>query len=132
MNTCILCEEQYTGYGNNPAPLSKVGRCCDKCNSTRVIPARLFGLYRNTQEVTLDRAKILSTAHALKESASYLTAASEHIANRIHSWDDGTLHSEVSRLIDAVNQVVGVAAGTIGNDPALRGFLALRIGKQNQ
>ena len=37
---CDICGKESEGYGNNPAPLDgKV--CCDKCNETYVIPARL-------------------------------------------------------------------------------------------
>lgn len=38
---CIFCGKEIVGYGNNPAPLSEEGRCCDECNYTKVIPARL-------------------------------------------------------------------------------------------
>ena len=37
---CCLCGKQYVGYGNDARPLSN-GRCCDECNTKRVIPARL-------------------------------------------------------------------------------------------
>lgn len=37
---CCLCGGEYNGYGNNPEPLKK-GRCCDKCNITKVVPARM-------------------------------------------------------------------------------------------
>lgn len=40
---CVLCGEFYYGYGNNPYPLA-VGEndeCCNDCNDTKVIPARL-------------------------------------------------------------------------------------------
>ena len=30
--TCVLCHENSTGYGNNPAPLQDSGKCCDDCN----------------------------------------------------------------------------------------------------
>jgi hypothetical protein len=30
--TCVLCKEEFKGYGNNAEPLMK-GRCCDKCNN---------------------------------------------------------------------------------------------------
>ena len=41
---CCLCKKKDTvGYGNNPFPLKKKGKCCDECNSTKVIPARIFG-----------------------------------------------------------------------------------------
>lgn len=38
---CVLCEGQYKNYGHNPAPLKDKGRCCDSCNSQKVIPVRL-------------------------------------------------------------------------------------------
>ena len=34
------CEETFT-YGNNALPLREA-KCCDECNSTKVIPARLM------------------------------------------------------------------------------------------
>ena len=37
---CDICGKTFEGYGNNPAPIEgKV--CCDECNKTYVIPARL-------------------------------------------------------------------------------------------
>ena len=38
---CCICGKKFNGYGNNPDPVKKEGRCCDDCNSTKVIPARL-------------------------------------------------------------------------------------------
>jgi hypothetical protein len=38
---CCLCKIKFTGYGNNPDPIKKQGRCCDECNADQVIPARL-------------------------------------------------------------------------------------------
>jgi hypothetical protein len=47
---CCLCgapcepwHDPPTGYGHNPAPLGNTDhdRCCDACNATKVIPARL-------------------------------------------------------------------------------------------
>ena len=38
---CVLCGQYVREYGNNPAPLAAVGKCCDKCNAERVIPARM-------------------------------------------------------------------------------------------
>jgi hypothetical protein len=44
---CCLCGKHTIGwdekgiYGNNPAPLKDKGECCDECNETKVIPARL-------------------------------------------------------------------------------------------
>lgn len=41
---CVFCGQKFTGYGNNPAPLRSSGKCCDDCNSTIVIPARIKGI----------------------------------------------------------------------------------------
>lgn len=40
---CCICGQQFIGFGNNPWPISKKenDRCCDACNATKVIPARL-------------------------------------------------------------------------------------------
>jgi hypothetical protein len=37
---CVICGCEIKGYGNNAEPV-KSGRCCDTCNATKVIPARL-------------------------------------------------------------------------------------------
>ena len=43
MKMCCLCKCFIVGrYGNNPAPLAELPKlCCDTCNTTKVIPARL-------------------------------------------------------------------------------------------
>jgi len=39
---CSLCGNKFIGFGNNSEPLkASEDRCCDECNSTKVIPARL-------------------------------------------------------------------------------------------
>ena len=39
---CCFCEQDITGYGNNPAPVKANNlKCCDKCNFNIVIPARM-------------------------------------------------------------------------------------------
>jgi hypothetical protein len=39
---CSLCGGPYLRWGNNPEPLLRVEqRCCDACNNSKVIPARL-------------------------------------------------------------------------------------------
>ena len=41
---CVICKKTITGYGNNAEPLAQ-GKCCDKCNTSKVIPARIAQLY---------------------------------------------------------------------------------------
>lgn len=38
--TCCLCGAELKGHGNNPVPLAAEGKCCDKCNAEKVLPAR--------------------------------------------------------------------------------------------
>ena len=60
---CSLCDGEievqrnpkgivYWTEGHNAAPLSE-GRCCDNCNITKVIPARLARLKRNFAKESL-------------------------------------------------------------------------------
>ena len=42
MTKCVLCKKEIKGYGNNPEPLAgNKTSCCDECNITKVIPARI-------------------------------------------------------------------------------------------
>ena len=57
---CCICHKDTEGWGNNPEPLGKTTkdgmiladdngmpiRCCDVCNSSFVIPARLKKLIK--------------------------------------------------------------------------------------
>jgi len=38
---CVICGEEYEGYGNNPYPVKEEGECCDKCNLKVVVPERI-------------------------------------------------------------------------------------------
>lgn len=38
---CSICGKEHIGYGHNPNPITIDGECCDTCNATIVIPARI-------------------------------------------------------------------------------------------
>jgi hypothetical protein len=46
--TCSICGDTVAGqWGNNPDPLASPDkRCCDECNNSKVIPARIAQLHR--------------------------------------------------------------------------------------
>lgn len=50
---CCLCGAHWIGWGNNPDPLlhKPNERCCDFCNQSKVIPARLKGMREPDPEV---------------------------------------------------------------------------------
>jgi len=45
--SCCLCKATLGRFGNNPAPLGERegDQCCDTCNATRVVPARLAQMF---------------------------------------------------------------------------------------
>lgn len=49
---CCICHCKFHGWGNNPWPVKdgENDRCCDICNESKVIPARLAMMY-NSKEV---------------------------------------------------------------------------------
>ena len=40
---CTICGRVITGYGHNAEPVAR-GMCCDECNSSRIIPARIAAM----------------------------------------------------------------------------------------
>ena len=40
VSTCVLCKEEFVGWGCNPEPLAE-GVCCSNCDQTKVIPYRM-------------------------------------------------------------------------------------------
>tara|TARA_R110002020_G_C16321697_1_gene774897 strand:- start:29255 stop:29446 length:192 start_codon:yes stop_codon:yes gene_type:complete len=50
LTKCIICNNKFTGFGHNPAPLQdNKFRCCDSCHYTQVIPYRLYKLNQQNQ-----------------------------------------------------------------------------------
>lgn len=46
---CSICHKEFEGWGNNAEPVNS-GVCCDDCNNSVVISARIFGIYNNDKE----------------------------------------------------------------------------------
>ena len=49
---CCICGKPYIGWGNNPWPIvdDEEARCCDDCNSEKVVPARLQMMFSGRKE----------------------------------------------------------------------------------
>lgn len=65
--TCSICQKDvepqrdadgvvYWTQGHNAEPVNN-GRCCDDCNYTVVLPARMNGIRRASQEAQNERIK---------------------------------------------------------------------------
>ena len=51
-HVCCICGERFLGYGNNPWPVVKEvdARCCDTCNGSIVLGARIAQMFGNKEE----------------------------------------------------------------------------------
>lgn len=81
---CVLCNSYNEGYGNNPAPCADDGRCCDNCNSNKVIPQRMndtIFLQRRRQQIS-DMRNDLFRNSTPAERQSYL----HHLRQMSHDW----------------------------------------------
>lgn len=47
---CVICGNPFYGFGNDPAPIKYIGRCCDDCNLLIVVPARYYLFFRRGAE----------------------------------------------------------------------------------
>lgn len=45
---CCICGGAFEGYGNNAEPI-KTGICCDKCNNTHVMKARINQMFDHAE-----------------------------------------------------------------------------------
>lgn len=46
---CVICSVNIEDYGHNPEPINEgEGRCCEDCNFSYVIPARMLMIRKNT------------------------------------------------------------------------------------
>ena len=61
---CCICGKKFVGYGNNPAPYKKSGRCCDQCNDDYVIPSRISQQGASEREVELAIRRYRQTTQA--------------------------------------------------------------------
>ncbi|MDO4527693.1 MAG: hypothetical protein Q4C03_02770 [bacterium] len=48
---CCLCGKKFHGWGNNPYPVNKDAgtECCDSCDDTKVVPARIAEVLKGGQ-----------------------------------------------------------------------------------
>jgi hypothetical protein len=47
---CCICDEVSNGFGNNPETVGALkysldAKCCDECNDTVVVPARISAMF---------------------------------------------------------------------------------------
>ena len=124
---CCLCQDSYTGYGNNPEPAYEVTeadeRCCNDCNFSRVIPLR-FALVADATKAAklvpkeLTEAEVLATypdaenvLHAIREQVDFagddvlqlLLCSHRHdLAFYLHSPESTELHRQHDEEADTV------------------------------
>ena len=67
---CSLCGQPFGGYGHNPEPVVPMsqGQCCDTCNTTIVIPARMRGMGFMAETMVQRRARTRGLIARLEKS----------------------------------------------------------------
>ena len=56
---CSLCGEHSSGFGHNPEPLARwEQRCCEYCNTVKVIPVRLQRIAAGLNARTLAHKRV--------------------------------------------------------------------------
>ena len=85
-NKCCICGETYEGYGNNPFPVKDYGKCCDKCNLEKVIPARINSIIKHQKDSVdwLDKL-INSEKTAIDEYTEAIKATDDDERKQVYS-----------------------------------------------
>ena len=102
MGNCCLCKGLMSNaWGNNPAPLRKRGKCCDKCNVDKVIPTRMGGMMEmGTHEEQILKTKIFllmgDVSEPMWEQEDY---APFHKIKREYEWDKQNMTYESNDLV---------------------------------
>ena len=80
---CCICENQFSGYGHNPQPVDDTegARCCDRCNSSVVIPARLKNYILGSESTDKEDAWGMEKSSAIL--AGVFGIALEGLLNRL-------------------------------------------------
>jgi hypothetical protein len=80
---CCICENNFSGYGHNPQPVDDTegARCCDRCNSSVVIPARLKNYILGSESTDKEDAWGLEKSSAIL--AGVFGIALEGLLNRL-------------------------------------------------
>lgn len=54
---CCICLKDCVGWGNNPEPVYNCGRCCDECNQSAVLPARIQLMFQQPPPPTREELR---------------------------------------------------------------------------
>ena len=49
--TCVICNNNFIGFGHDPRPVKKNGGACEYCNTMTIIPARQASKFKKVTEV---------------------------------------------------------------------------------
>ena len=117
--TCSLCNNEIVGESHNAHPIGNE-ECCSECNSTRVIPLRLFlsGIYQNKSLVlktdnSIDFIKPKGTTFQLDELQDQIKGYIEVYPFRIPGHivlvnEEGLIHNMEFNTL--ANRVFGIQA----------------------
>ena len=75
---CGICHKSYEGFGNNGWPITN-DKCCDECNTQKVIPARLNRIKAEIKAETIIKGRKRT------EDVVFNNKVNEIMSNRIRT-----------------------------------------------
>ena len=123
MATCVICDESYTGPGNNASPV-KNGLCCNSCDNYYVLPERI----ENAQIKTLVESRPFPDFDIMTKlllTSAQFKVAGEHYGFIWHAEYSEANHLSCKRIYESyldptVCRTEGAAINAAGGMDAMR------------
>lgn len=106
---CCICGKSFKGYGNNPYPVDMHPdhKCCDQCNATVVIPARLNRIIHHNKiyDAILGFAvgDALGVPYEFKKRGSFF--CNDMIGNGTWNQPTGTWSDDTSMVLATMDNI---------------------------
>lgn len=75
LTKCCICGKEFTGHGNNPAPVENFGKCCNDCHFNLVVPRRMLDA---------KKAAARAAADAISSTAKVMYRTSRRVLLRVN------------------------------------------------
>jgi len=97
--SCVLCDGEYEGEGNNSLPIMG-GLCCDKCNTEKVMSARL-GKYKSGNSAEEPKSDSDSSEKYISDKSTEEPKSAKNLSRFPSSSDsDSSYDSDEEKLLN--------------------------------
>jgi hypothetical protein len=99
---CCFCRRDYGNYGHNPAPLTNDPRqrCCESCNSSKVLPERIARIQKKEEPTkTEEKKKAKEADRKARTVASTLSRSKAIVETPTKTKEDIKFEEEKARSL---------------------------------